>query len=69
MSIEIPNEKPRSGGLNPALWLVVGLPASAVIAGLLTVWIAMSHSWTPEQTTVDRFGNPIAASQPRQPKP
>jgi len=25
----------------PIVWLMVGLPASAVVAGLLTVWIAV----------------------------
>lgn len=28
---------------DPVLWLVIGPPVAAVIAGLLTVWIAATH--------------------------
>lgn len=31
----------------PMVWLVAGLPLSAVIAGLTTVWIAANNADTP----------------------
>jgi hypothetical protein len=39
---------------NPMVWLVVGLPLAAVVAGFITLWIAATH--------VDPLVGPAATS-------
>jgi len=38
---------PKSWWKEPMVWLIAGLPLSAVLAGLATVWIAFGNADTP----------------------
>jgi hypothetical protein len=35
---------PEKHWRNPMLWLVIGLPLSAVVAGFITLWIAVRYA-------------------------
>lgn len=51
-----PAREPGLTWRDPVLWLVVGPPLAAVLGGLATVWIAMSHRDPLVTDTVQKVG-------------
>lgn len=53
---------PRPAWKEPMVWLIAGLPITAVIAGLVTVWIASSNADAPLKDQFRKEGLTIQQS-------
>ncbi len=52
---------PKNSPWSLELVITIALPVSAVVAGLITLWIASSHGYTPSAVELDRFARDVVA--------
>ena len=50
----------------PLMWLVVGIPAATVVAGLCTLWIAIEHADRPIATDYVKQGMAVSTDSRRE---
>ena len=55
---------------HPLVWLVFGIPAATVVAGVFTIWIAMTSADRPIPERFEKQGLAVSAPEaPGQPAP
>jgi len=56
---DTPSAAPRPWHREPMVWLTIAIPAATVVAGFVTLWLAMSH---PDEsigpTVIEQFAQP-----------
>lgn len=59
-------EKPVSAFSQPLMWMVMGIPAATVVAGLTTLWIAINGADTPVATDFVKQGMAVSPDTRRE---
>lgn len=65
-TLEQDPEKPVSAFSQPLMWMVVGIPAATVVAGLTTLWIAINGADTPVATDFVKQGMAVSPDMRRE---